>query len=177
MVLLSFQFTTSQGGRPISFGVSWGDIAFQFTTSQGGRHDYGYFRIRQFETFNSRPHKEVDSDEEGENTPENLSIHDLTRRSTTPISVSNTIPDLSIHDLTRRSTAVGCGGTAIYYVFQFTTSQGGRHQPHCACACDKPFNSRPHKEVDGNPDKTESETTTLSIHDLTRRSTNSLFIL
>ena len=85
---LFFQFTTSQGGRrsaphllPISF-------VFQFTTSQGGR-------------------------------PCVLSASVL------PL-------DLSIHDLTRRSTTKAATRAASY-VFQFTTSQGGRLCPAATC--------------------------------------------
>ena len=56
----------------------------------------------------------------------NLSIHDLTRRSTS-MNISLISPMLlSIHDLTRRS----------------TRETGEGKEEH------EPFNSRPHKEVD-----------------------------
>ena len=78
----NFQFTTSQGGRRLNDVICHGNNIFQFTTSQGGRRDHPDGR------------KE---------------------------------PDLSIHDLTRRSTillVVIRSGRP----FQFTTSQGGRRQ-------------------------------------------------
>ena len=78
-----------------------------------------------------------------------LSIHDLTRRSTTAITALSMSGILSIHDLTRRSTDTGTEW-AIDTAFQFTTSQGGRHCDYCAEYVWYPFNSRPHKEVDGN---------------------------
>ena len=59
-ISLPFQFTTSQGGRQsciISEVHRWN---FQFTTSQGGRRRAVQARI-QIPSFNSRPHKEVDS--------------------------------------------------------------------------------------------------------------------
>ena len=144
---------------------------FQFTTSQGGRR-YRYIKFH----FDS-----------------NLSIHDLTRRSTATVFTLQLDEEtfqfttsqggrlhrlylliyliiLSIHDLTRRSTDMAI----IDYntgVFQFTTSQGGR----LACfenapVCTRSFNSRPHKEVDRQL-LYHVWICNLSIHDLTRRST------
>ena len=122
--------------------------------------------------------------------------------------------DLSIHDLTRRSTQTENSYLAGK-TFQFTTSQGGRPYKSNAYGAyislsihdltrrsTRPgvinliktatFNSRPHKEVDKNPETTPTLETTfqfttsqggrpvtfgiaprisLSIHDLTRRST------
>ena len=40
------------------------------------------------------------------------------------------------------------GVCTIMSLFQFTTSQGGRHQTHRENLTLHPFNSRPHKEVD-----------------------------
>ena len=78
--------------------------AFQFTTSQGGRHHL-LFSIK---------------------ITANLSIHDLTRRSTGLWGYWLSLWSLSIHDLTRRSTC-----------------------RECICSCSAfSFNSRPHKEVD-----------------------------
>ena len=58
--------------------------------------------------------------------------------------------------------------------FQFTTSQGGRPKEFRRVSGQKAFNSRPHKEVDlllsGN-----TFHSSLSIHDLTRRSTLDTF--
>ena len=61
---------------------------------------YSFFEI----PFNSRPHKEVDSDGEKLCIQKKLSIHDLTRRSTDQERYLKEWNDLSIHDLTRRST-------------------------------------------------------------------------
>ena len=100
---------------------------FQFTTSQGGRHYIAY---------NNKPY-------------EDLSIHDLTRRSTIYIVFCSRIWTLSIHDLTRRSTILYRVDRRRRSTFQFTTSQGGR-----LTLCDE-FTAY----------------IVLSIHDLTRRST------
>ena len=100
--------------------------AFQFTTSQGGRHRHWPDQQGGI-SFNSRPHKEVDKWQKSRRNSSILSIHDLTRRSTQQINDTKEQLDLSIHDLTRRSTSKS---------FLFA---------HCSF----PFNSRPHKEVDG----------------------------
>ena len=100
---------------------------FQFTTSHGGRRESDLLlKWRQFK----------------------LSIHDLTRRSTTTVWGHKLEEELSIHDLTRRSTRI-----AVASVLRSTS-----------------FNSRPHTEVDFciHPIMFYEW---LSIHDLTRRST------
>ena len=61
-----------------------------------------------------------------QSTVSGLSIHDLTRRSTDTLDHHTPKNNLSIHDLTRRSTSVTFT-LLIASVFQFTTSQGGRH--------------------------------------------------
>ena len=61
-----FQFTTSQGGRPLYRAMQINEEVFQFTTSQGGRRVWAE---RQFED-------------------QDLSIHDLTRRSTSSLPPS-----------------------------------------------------------------------------------------
>ena len=103
---------------------------------------------KQVENFNSRPHKEVDrrnpnrqqvpakfqfTTSQGGRLGElqdaadaaNISIHDLTRRSTCGSCDIADCVNISIHDLTRRSTAAfsACRPPAA---FQLTTSQGGR---------------------------------------------------
>ena len=80
----------------------------------------------------------------------NLSIHDLTRRSTEEVFDYINRGSLSIHDLTRRSTSL------LSWTVTMPTS----------------FNSRPHKEVDDDVTQPEN-LKKLSIHDLTRRSTSS----
>ena len=106
------------------------------------------FFISSSESFNSRPHKEVDRFFFAEELIAYLSIHDLTRRSTTLMKLArerkilsihdltrrSTVYifdmcmryDLSIHDLTRRSTVRAISASDITPTFQFTTSQGGR---------------------------------------------------
>ena len=76
---------------------------FQFTTSQGGRRLCLELE-KQGKTFNSRPHKEVDRLIQVLLHQSDLSIHDLTRRSTEYICYKFACKFLSIHDLTRRST-------------------------------------------------------------------------
>ena len=173
----TFQFTTSQGGRQQSENPGAVSFSFQFTTSQGGRPQPPGIRGER-ETFNSRPHKEVDIDEEI------LDAYKVFFQFTTSQGGRQewlylNVPDLelSIHDLTRRST---------------TTLLSAYH-------ASGPFNSRPHKEVDRYQGVTVYLTllfqfTTsqggrqvrvkisdlyirLSIHDLTRRSTRSSIAL
>ena len=83
--LSGFQFTTSHGGRPSTRPIRDGLDNFQFTTSHGGRQE---------QTLKAP----ITSD---------LSIHDLTRRSTIILNIFLFSVDLSIHDLTRRSTFHG----------------------------------------------------------------------
>ena len=113
-----FQFTTSQGGRLCTRRVLrllrrpfnsrsrycppfW---HFQFTTSQGGRHSI----------FPKR------------SPPSNLSIHDLTRRSTCSLNFL-CISSCTFNSRPHKEVVGGVIG-AIYkpITFQFTTSQGGR---------------------------------------------------
>ena len=57
----AFQFTTSQGGRPDSVrSLHLWPVSFQFTTSQGGRPAAVAELDLHGRSFNSRPHKEVD---------------------------------------------------------------------------------------------------------------------
>ena len=121
-----FQFTTSQGGRPGSSGAWYPQLSiFQFTTSQGGRPliPHCFFSM---DSFNSRPHKEVDWQEAAPDTS-----GDIFQFTT------------SQGGRLRRSCIL-----AFRTVFQFTTSQGGRPNPNSDCRQGYSFNSRPHKEVD-----------------------------
>ena len=165
-----FQFTTSQGGRRWLQQRSMRAWIFQFTTSQGGRQIQWHSFLR-YNHFNSRPHKEVDENQNQGHNVRSISIHDLTRRSTHPDhrwhsgnSYFNSRPhkevddirqkihvqlwQISIHDLTRRSTS-----SCVY------VSEGADHfnsRPHkevdplatSPLAITSDFNSRPHKEVD-----------------------------
>ena len=78
-----------------------------------------------------------------------LSIHDLTRRSTALEHIETMGKgDLSIHDLTRRSTRKTRNRLQVFQLSihdltrRSTTPQMGHF---CSLS---PFNSRPHKEVD-----------------------------
>ena len=99
-------------------------MTFQFTTSQGGRRETPE-EVGIELPFNSRPHKEVDGVFLQCWSDLWLSIHDLTRRSTVLAYRGGFYNNLSIHDLTRRSTTF-CRSLWRRSAFQFTTSQGGR---------------------------------------------------
>ena len=77
-----FQFTTSHGGRRCFLGCEGKPPCFQFTTSHGGRRIARVFKfsisIFQFTTSHGgrQDRKHICL------VPHNLSIHDLTRRST-----------------------------------------------------------------------------------------------
>ena len=121
-----FQFTTSHGGRQRSIWKFYRMVIFQFTTSQGGRQ-YGGFR----------PVLKLD-----------LSIHDLTRRSTRNLLFR---PGQSFPFNSRPHKEVD--SPALSAVLPWGS-----------------FNSRPHKEVDADASDPQTRRS-LSIHDLTRRST------
>ena len=124
---ISFQLTTSRGGRPIFSGTTakqaeyfnsrpheevdqkTADSAhllatFQLTTSRGGRLKCSMHET-SFRYFNSRPHEEVDVVLRG----------DFLGKSS-----------ISTHDLTRRSTCYRQSAVFDSFKFQLTTSRGGR---------------------------------------------------
>ena len=101
------------------------------------------------ESFNSRPHKEVDS---------------IRLKPCNPRKPFNSRPHKEVDNFL-------CSKIVIDMVFQFTTSQGGRPIQCALDQIDSPFNSRPHKEVDPMTDLPPLQCRQLSIHDLTRRST------
>ena len=79
---ISFQLTTSQGGRRLAdIVIDSLPIVFQLTTSQGGR-----LLLHQVSDgctyFNSRPRKEVDVSKNEQDIASIISTHDLARRST-----------------------------------------------------------------------------------------------
>ena len=102
---------------------------FQLTTSRGGR----LLQLLSLPIpdlhFNSRPHKEVDVIAEKLYSIINISTHDLTRRSTMALRVTETSTD----------------------VFQLTTSRRGRLVFAITPPVHPSFNSRPHEEVDNSP--------------------------
>ena len=166
-----FQFTTSQGGRLSSALIHISGDIFQFTTSQGGRQCFSPDCMTSCLSFNSRPLKEVDQqgftscsiplnfqfttsqggrldDHDTYIDDFDLSIHDLSRRSTIDLKSKKIERSLSIHDLSRRSTLSGCKRDICIFPFQFTTSQGGRPDQLRILSGKATFNSRPLKEVD-----------------------------
>ena len=156
----------------VAFLIQYHGETFQFTTSQGGRRSINrtttFFRL--------------------------LSIHDLTRRSTTAFDKEKVIEEFFQFTTSQGGRQDVDRPLGTITTFQFTTSQGGRHaeqlRPEYICylsihdltrrstamactvrACPHPFNSRPHKEGDvGHFDACLLDLG-LSIHDLTRRST------
>ena len=215
-LLYLFQFTTSQGGRQAFLelieslqGLSIHDLTRRSTSvciHRGSRHY----------TFNSRPHKEVDmqstdttvtlqpfqfTTSQGGRQPqagnpeaeEDLAIHDLTRRSTTPghqlrgeIFSFNSRPHKEVDK--SRLEWMRDRHSFNSRPHKEVDGRSGAINPYFS-----PFNSRPHKEVDMrlrevNMKKLNFQFTTsqggrlserdkldqrqeLSIHDLTRRST------
>ena len=104
LYILTFQLTTSQGGRQEHTIFHHGPEVFQLTTSQGGRPMALYIL----------------------NSNSAISTHDLTRRSTTFLSKQRIPLHISTHDLTRRSTFCSSVFPDWAETFQLTTSQGGR---------------------------------------------------
>ena len=146
--MVSFQFTTSQGGRRLNRTENETYSVFQFTTSQGGRRlDPGQFF-----------------------KPVKLSIHDLTRRSTMFDETYIAKIELSIHDLTRRSTTLQPQAQQQIILSIHDLTRRSTISVLCGSTVSESFNSRPHKEVDLRVSG-KHLTMTLSIHDLTRRST------
>ena len=121
-------------------------------------------------SFNSRPHKEVDGLPGGSRGIRDLSIHDLTRRSTTEEREHPEIKQLSIHDLTRRSTCTFEAYSPYTMLSIHDLTRRSTRTPICCRRYSAPFNSRPHKEVD-TVATGRVPVKDLSIHDLTRRST------
>ena len=168
--ILSFQLTTSRGGRPIELG-----------------------NRNLTEHFNSRPHEEVDPNRS--KTFAYLSAFQLTtsrggRHINTVLSKLNWYFNSRPHEEVDANVFIDCGKSVV---FQLTTSRGGRllelNHKHSIIY----FNSRPHEEVDmlslmqsvkcGTFQLTTSRggrlnlilstpsSICISTHDLTRRST------
>ena len=145
---ISFQFTTSQGGRHSRLNFVFDETNFQFTTSQGGRQSCSAFSGGQW-TFNSRPHKEVDVGDFFNNLPG-------------PIFQFTT---------SQGGRRIRRGAEAKIMTFQFTTSQGGRHKHLKISLKKKLFQFTTSQGGRRLPDNLDPELIPLSIHDLTRRST------
>ena len=121
---------------------------FQFTTSQRGRLK-GPVPWLHYYAFNSRPHKEVDRMQQV-----------LLQQ---PILFQFTTSQRGRQGQKRQYKPV--------LRFQFTTSQRGRPGTEISCTGRLTFNSRPHKEVDQAAATEKGFMQSLSIHDLTKRST------
>ena len=107
-----------------------------------------YTVYNSIDHFNSRPHKEVDNRFCRSSKLHFISTHDLTRRSTTAISLKSQCIAFQL------TTSQGGRPEIILkedkmMLFQLTTSQGGRRiAGYMLDASKLYFNSRPHKEVD-----------------------------
>ncbi len=127
-------------------------------------------------SFNSRPHKEVDTEQLCPDNICNLSIHDLTRRSTrAPVHLPLRLPfQFTTSQGGRPGRVEEVSGEMI---FQFTTSQGGRlyrgisDQQTYAFQFTTSQGGRPPAFIQ-SPAQWH-----LSIHDLTRRSTKSVNVV
>ena len=149
----TFQFTTSRGGRQSHGGLGLLIKAFQFTNSRGGRPELWRSVWTCYQ----------------------LSIHDLSGRSTDARPEFYCQGCLSIHDLSGRSTFVSAAALANTSAFQFTTSRGGRLNPSSPAVLCRTFQfttSRGGRQLET---PTPTETIALSIHDLSGRSTFSSF--
>ena len=126
LYILTFQLTTSQGGRQEHTIFHHGPEVFQLTTSQGGRPDIPEIRT-VITNFNSRPRKEVDAFLSW--LAELLANHFNSRpRKEVDIHrpcTDNAVWTISTHDLARRSTKLRIQ-SRTQNAFQLTTSQGGR---------------------------------------------------
>ena len=124
-----FQFTTSRGGRrnqciciTALCGLSIHDLTRRSTRLTT-------FRLLHAVSFNSRPHEEVDSIF----LSSGRLLVSFNSRPHEEVDLENYMFDyygaLSIHDLTRRSTS-DVFSVSVPVFFQFTTSRGGRHLIH-----------------------------------------------
>ena len=100
--------------------------------------------------FNSRPHEEVDEFIDCYNPPEK----NFNSRPHEEVDINQAV------------------GFLTFYVFQLTTSRGGRQKVITCFSQQGYFNSRPHEEVDKYR-KSAGQFNCISTHDLTRRSTRS----
>ena len=144
-----FQLTTSRRGRPQCGGLADGMDDFQLTTSRRGRplQDYDACISRSFQLTTSRRGRRHHIF--SHTSRERLSTHDLTKRSTSSDTGAREALMLSTHDLTKRSTC-----RLIWVLFHQTDlsthdlTKRSTHTRSEIADCLKPFNSRPHEEVD-----------------------------
>ena len=191
LVDVIFQLTTSRGGRR-SFSclsllikhISTHDLTRRSTvcsviccinmsisthdlTRRSTLHSVGFLFFNQ--NFNSRPHEEVDLNPVCICVVMNISTHDLTRRSTLAVS-PNVYPFLFQLTTSQGGRPIVSTVSFPSSTFQLTTSRGGRHRLLILVRSHRYFNSRPHEEVDpvGIVLRWPAD---ISTHDLTRRST------
>ncbi len=119
-----FQLTTSRRGRLSAVTLLPAVISFQLTTSRRGRLHVRKCPACGFH-FNSRPHEEVDINQDVLRFTANISTHDLTKRSTSIRQTKIIIIWISTHDLTKRSTMMNAPDNG-WQEFQLTTSRRGR---------------------------------------------------
>ena len=101
-------------------------FVFQLTTSRGGRRGCPSESRTGYSYFNSRPHEEVDQIPTKPKEYEDISTHDLTKRSTEAERIPVEDSDISTHDLTKRSTFSPFCVRIGHKIFQLTTSRRGR---------------------------------------------------
>ena len=167
-----FQFTTSQGGRPFSMSTLFFASIFQFTTSQGGRR-------AMWSITNPTMSFQFTTSQGGRRVSGSISwLQYLNFQFTTSQGgrLCDHISDryaflLSIHDLTRRSTRTPICCRRYSAPFNSRPHKEVDGAGHRSCSCLGSFNSRPHKEVDVVLLLPQTHQRGLSIHDLTRRST------
>ena len=146
--------------------------------------------------FNSRPHEEVDEGNKIHGLQEDISTHDLTKRSTSALYADTPKLSISTHDLTKRSTkyaalfkladstisthdltkrsTVKFFFVACKYTFQLTTSRRGRHDLQQMFQFDQPFQLTTSRRGRLSVSLVLHGLTDISTHDLTKRSTVSL---
>ncbi len=143
----SFQLTTSRRGRRIQdfplvriHGLSTHDLTQRSTTLMPAIRDITSLSTHDLTQRSTKmPHFSISGGF--------LSTHDLTQRSTRLPAGTVCACGLSTHDLTQRSTC-RCDITRKVHGFQLTTSRRGRRKTCVGIDWTKPFNSRPHAEVD-----------------------------
>ena len=172
----SFRYFNSRPHEEVDFdevALMPESFVFQLTTSRGGRRGCPSESRTGYSYFNSRPHEEVDQIPTKPKEYEDISTHDLTKRSTEAERIPVEDSDISTHDLTKRSTFSPFCVRIGHKIFQLTTSRRGRRQEarkkwlrdtfqlttsrrgrrSSAPTVERGwvhFNSRPHEEVDEN---------------------------
>ena len=98
--------------------------------------------------FNSRPHEEVDAEDNPFTFWTSVSTHDLTKRSTVTYTYKADSELVSTHDLTKRSTFVLLVSTRCMACFNSRPHEEVDRTDTYRLFFQQCFNSRPHEEVD-----------------------------